>query len=63
MGSGLLRELHLLKKFGSGGVYVTDPAVATFSGPKLTVWIQECATVEKLVEKMLSYKRQMQIAR
>ena len=40
-----------MEKIGSGGVYVTDPAVATFSGPELTDRAQECVTVAKLFEK------------
>ena len=31
-----------------GGVYVTDPVVATFLDPKVTPWDQKCVTVEKL---------------
>ena len=45
MGSGSLRELLVLEKIAFGGVYVTDPVVPTFSAPKPTVWLQECATV------------------
>ena len=45
MGSGSLRELLVLEKIGYGGVYVTDPVVATFSGPELTPWGQPCVTV------------------
>ena len=48
MGSGLLRELLILEKIGYGGVYVTDPVVATFLDPKVTPWDQKCVTVEKL---------------
>ena len=61
MGSGLLRELQFFQKIGFGGVDVTDPAVATFSGPELTDRAQECVTVAKPFEKVQSYKRQMQI--
>ena len=43
------------------GVYVTDPAVATFLGPELTDRAQECAIVAKPFEKVQSHKRQMQI--
>ena len=34
---------------------MTDPIVATFSEPKLTAWIQECATVEKLGAQELAF--------
>ena len=61
MGSGLLRELYLLEEIASGWVYVTDPAVATFSGTELTDRAQECVTVAKLFEKVQSYQRHMQI--
>ena len=47
MGSGSPRELLVLEKIALGGVYVTDPVVPTFSGPKLTPWDQKCATVDK----------------
>ena len=40
-----------MEKIGSGGVYVTDPAVATFSGPELTDRAHECGTVAKPFEK------------
>ena len=45
MGSGLRRELELVKKFAFEGVYVTDPVVATFSGPELTERGEKCATL------------------
>ena len=51
MGSGLLRELLILEKIAFGGVYVTDPAVPTVSGPKLTAWDQECVTVGNMHKK------------
>ena len=51
MGSGLLRELLILEKIAIGGVYVTDPAVPTVSGPKLTAWDQECVTVGNMHKK------------
>ena len=63
IGSGLLRELQLLKKIAFGGVYVTDPVVPTFSEPKLTLWIQECVTVNNWHTKIQSYNNQMRIAR
>ena len=46
MGSGSLRELLVLEKIAFGGVYVTDPVLATFLDPKLTLWSQKCVTVE-----------------
>ena len=55
MGSGLLRELQFLKKITFGGVYVTDPVVATFSGPELTDRAQERVTVADLFEKVQFY--------
>ena len=42
----------LEKDYLWGGVYMTDPVVATFAGPKLTDWIQECATVDDGHKKM-----------
>ena len=48
MGSGSPRELLVLEKIAFGGVYVTDPVVATFLDPKVTPWDQKCVTVEKL---------------
>ena len=44
-----------MEKIGSGGVYVTDPAVATFSGPELTDRAQERVTVADLFEKVQFY--------
>ena len=61
MGSGSLRELLVLEKIAFGGVYVTDPVVATFWGPELTAWSQKWATVGSMSKHMPSYKRQMQI--
>ena len=40
---------------------MTDPAVATFSGPELTGRVRERVTVAKLFEQLLSYKLQMRI--
>ena len=54
MGSGLLRELYLVEKIGFVGVYVTDPAVATFSGPELTDRAQGRVTVAEPFEKVQS---------
>ena len=48
MGSGSPRELLVLEKITLGGVYVTDPVVPTFWGPKVTPWDQTCVTVGKL---------------
>ena len=61
MGSGLLRELLILEKIGyGGGVYVTDPVVATFLGPKVTAEAPKCVTVDNS-QKMQSYNHQMPI--
>ena len=51
MGSGSLRELLILEKIGYGGVYVTDPVVATLSGPQLTAWGQKCDVVGNSLKK------------
>ena len=37
------------------GVYVTDPVVPTVSGPKLTAWDQECATVGNMHKHLSLY--------
>ena len=44
-----------MEKIGIVGVYVTDPAVATFSGPELTDRVQERVTVADLFEKVQFY--------
>ena len=60
MGRGCLRELQFSKKIAFEGVYVTDPVVATFSGPELTEWGETCATLHSVKNQHAFYKREMQ---
>ena len=48
------------KKIAFEGVYVTDPVVATFSGPELTDWGEKCATLHSVKNQHAFYKREMQ---
>ena len=56
MGWGLLCELQILKTTTFGRVYMTDPVVSTFWGPRLTSWAQESVTLHNRENKLQSYK-------